>query len=238
MSLQLASLPLAWLAGVVSVLSPCVWPLVPVVVSSAATGGRSGPYFLAMGLATAFGVAGTFLTLLLLTLGLDPELFRYIAAGLLIAVSVPLLLERVGDWLTLRLARLTGRLQVGGGGQGYGSPAGQFGVGALLGLVWLPCVGPTLGAAITLASLGQSLAMAFTVMFAFGIGTASVLLAAGLVSSRALARARPALLSSASRGKTLLGGLLLILGVSVLTGLDKVAETWAVGWMPTWVFAF
>jgi cytochrome c biogenesis protein CcdA len=49
------------------------------------------------------------------------------------------------------------------------APAGQFGVGALLGFVWLPCVGPTLGAAITLASLGQSLSMAFAIMFTFGV---------------------------------------------------------------------
>jgi cytochrome c-type biogenesis protein len=61
---------------------------------------------------------------------------------------------------------------------------------------------------------------------------------AGLASSRAVSRVRPALLAGASRGKMLLGGLLLVLGVSVLTGLDKVAESWAVGWMPTWVFAF
>jgi cytochrome c biogenesis protein CcdA len=105
-TLELASLPLAWFAGIVSVLSPCVWPLVPVVMSSAATGGRAGPYFLAMGLATAFGVAGTFLTLLLLNLGLDPELFRYVAASLLIAVAIPLLVQQAGDWLTLRLSAL------------------------------------------------------------------------------------------------------------------------------------
>ena len=117
-------------------------------------------------------------------------------------------------------------------------PAGQFGVGALVGFVWLPCVGPTLGAAITLASLGQTLAMAFAVMFAFGLGTASVLLAAGLGSTRLLARASPRLLSSASGGKRLLGVMLLTLGVAVLTGVGKVVETWAVRWMPIWTFAW
>jgi cytochrome c biogenesis protein CcdA len=166
-TLELASLPLAWLAGALGVLSPCVWPLVPVVVSSAATGGRSGPWFLALGLATAFGLAGTLATLLLLNLGLDPELFRYVAATVLTAVSLTLLVDAVGQWVTLRLSALTARVRLGNAGMA--APAGQFGVGALLGFVWLPCVGPTLGAAITLASLGQSLSMAFAIMFTFGV---------------------------------------------------------------------
>lgn len=236
MTLELASLPLAWLAGALGVLSPCVWPLVPVVISSAATGGRSGPWFLALGLATSFGLAGTLVTLLLLNLGLDPELFRYVAATLLTAVSLILLVDAFGQWVALRLSALTGRVRLGG--IGVAVPAGQFGVGALLGFVWLPCVGPTLGAAITLASLGQSLSMAFAVMFTFGIGTATVLLAAGLASSRLLSQTRAGLLSGASRGKRLLGWMLLVLGVSVLAGFDKIAEAGAVRWMPAWAFFF
>jgi hypothetical protein len=77
-SLELAAVPLALVAGVAGILSPCVWPLVPVVTSSAATSGRSGPVYLSMGLALSFAVAGTFLTLLLVSTGLDPELFRYV----------------------------------------------------------------------------------------------------------------------------------------------------------------
>ncbi|MBA3887965.1 MAG: cytochrome c biogenesis protein CcdA, partial [Acidobacteria bacterium] len=69
--LDLASVPLAGFAGMLSILSPCVWPLVPVVMSSAATSGRFGPWYLALGLSTAFAVAGTLLVLLLVTLGLD-----------------------------------------------------------------------------------------------------------------------------------------------------------------------
>lgn len=237
MTLGLAALPLAWAAGAVGVLSPCVWPLVPVVLSSAATGGRSGPWFLALGLATAFGAAGTLLTLLLLNLGLDPELFRYVAAALLTLVSLALLLEAPGEWLALQLSTVVGRVRLGDG-RAVGTPAGQFAVGALLGVVWLPCVGPTLGAAITLASLGQNLAMAFAVMFAFGVGTASVLLAAGFASSRLLSRTRAGLVSTASAGKKLLGWMLLVLGLSVLLGLDKIVEAWAVRWMPAWAFGF
>ncbi len=236
MAMELASIPLALLAGIVGVLSPCVWPLVPVIMSSAANSGRFGPLFLALGLATSFAVAGTFLTLILLNIGLDPDAFRYVAAAMLILVAIMLLSSLVGDRVSFWLSRLTSRFNLPAGGQD--SPAGQFGIGALLGLVWLPCIGPTLGAAIALASMGQDLGLAFMVMLAFGIGTAASLLAAAWISTSVLKKMRPGLLSKGQTGKRLLGWLLLILGLIVMTGLDKVIETWALRFLPQWVYEF
>lgn len=233
MTLELASIPLAFLAGIVGVLSPCVWPLVPVVMSAAATGSRSGPLFLALGLSVSFAVAGTFVTLVLLNLGLDPVGFRYAAAVLLVLVGLFLLIRPLTDWLSGRLSRFTGRLNIGN--RNTASAAGQFGVGALLGLVWLPCVGPTLGAAIALASLGQSMRMAFLVMLAFGLGTAATLLLASALSLALLNRWRPGLMSGAKRGKQILGVLLLVLGLLVFSGVDKILEAWAIQFLPDWV---
>lgn len=236
MTLELVSIPLALLAGALGILSPCVWPLVPVVISSTATGGKRGALMLALGLGASFAVAGTALTFLLLNLGLDPVLFRYVAAVLLLVVGTTLIAKPLADWLTLKLSLLTGRLEIGGG-SGTGAAA-QFVVGALLGLVWLPCIGPTLGAAVALASIGQDMVMAFIVMFAFGIGTAGMLLIAGLLSGAALNRMRPGLLQGAERGKRLLGWLLLILGIMVLSGIDKVLEAWALSILPEWALNF
>lgn len=236
MTLGIASIGLAAIAGMLSILSPCVWPLVPVVMSSAATSGRSGPWFLALGLSTAFGLAGSVLVLLLLNLGLGPEVLRYLAASMLLIVAVLLLVPTAGAWVTLQLSRLTSRT-AGGGAAAATTGAGQFGVGALLGLVWLPCVGPTLGTAIALASLGEDLLMAFVVMFSFGLGTAAVLIAAGLASRSALMRWRPGVLSGAARGKKLLGWTLLFLALLVFTGVDKVLETIALQILPDWAIS-
>jgi len=235
MTLEFAAVPLALMAGVFGVLSPCVWPLVPVVTASAATSGRSGPYYLALGLSVSFAIAGTALTLLLVSTGLDPELFRFVTAGLMVLVGATLIVPRLGEWVTLRMSTLSARMSFGSRMRGSSGP-GQFAVGALLGVVWLPCVGPTLGAAIALASLGQSMAMAFVVMFAYGIGTAGVLLLAGILSDRMLARWRPNLLSTGGRGKKLLGWTLMLLGILVLSGLDKVLEALAINTVPAWVF--
>lgn len=235
MTLDLAAVPLAFVAGMAGVLSPCVWPLVPVVASSAATSGRSGPVYLASGLSLSFAASGTLLTLLLVRTGLDPELGRYVAATLLVGFGAVLVVRPLGDWLTMRLSGLVARAPFAVSG-GASSAPGQFGIGALLGVVWLPCVGPTLGAAIALASLGQSMGMAFVVMLAYGVGTAGVLLAAGVLSDRLLTRWSPTLLRSGGRGKKLLGWMLVTLGALVLTGFDKYVEALAVDIVPAWVY--
>lgn len=100
--------------------------------------------------------------------------------------------------------------------------------------MWLPCVSPTLAAAIALASMGESMAMAFVVMFTFGVGTGSVLLFAGLASGKLLNRWRPGIMANPGRGERLLGVLLLALGLMVVTGFDKVLETWAQNLLPQW----
>jgi cytochrome c-type biogenesis protein len=235
--LDLASVPLAGFAGMLSILSPCVWPLVPVIMSSAATSGRSGPWYLALGLSTAFAVAGTLLVLLLVTLGLDPELFRYVAAALLVAIAATFLVERIGNGFSAMLSRLTGAARSARAGGAPRGPLGQFAVGGLLGLVWLPCVGPTLGAAIALASLGQDMVRAFVIMFTFGAGTALVLVVAGLTSGRVLARWRPGVLRNAARARVVMGATLLLLALLVLTGADKRLEAWSLGWLPDWAVA-
>ena len=232
MNIEIASLPLAWLAGVLGILSPCVWPIIPVVMGAASISGLSGPLFLSLGLMSSFAVAGTFLTFLLLNLGLDPEWFRYFGASLLLLIALILLIKPLGRWISDRLSLLTARFSPGPTKDGISAP-GQFLIGATLGLVWLPCVGPTVGAAIALASIGQNMTMAFVVMFAFGLGTASALLFAGMVSHKALNRWRPGLLANAELGKKVLGWVLLLLGLLVVSGVDKVLESWVVNALPS-----
>ena len=115
MTLDITAIPVALFAGVVGVMSPCVWPLVPVVMASASTGGRGGPFFLAGGLSLSFAVAGTFLTFLLVNTGLDPELFRYVAAGVLVAMGLLLVVDRLGERAAAVLSRLTAGFDPGGG---------------------------------------------------------------------------------------------------------------------------
>ena len=113
--------------------------------------------------------------------------------------------------------------------------AGQFALGLALGLVWSPCVGPTLGAAVTLASQGRSLVHAATVMFVFSIGANVPLILLGLLSRQASMRLKGRLMATAKLGKKILGFLMLILGISILTGFDRKLEARLVELSPAWL---
>lgn len=118
MGLEVTAIPLALLAGIVGVLSPCVWPLVPVVMSSAAVSGRSGPLWLAGGMSLSFAVAGTALTFVLVQAGLDPELFRYVAAVVLIAAAGVILVPYLNDLASRSLSSGVARMGLGEAGAG------------------------------------------------------------------------------------------------------------------------
>jgi cytochrome c-type biogenesis protein len=112
---------------------------------------------------------------------------------------------------------------------------GQFGVGLLLGAVWGPCVGPTLGAASLLAARGQDLGQVMLTMLAFGLGTALPLLLLGLLSRETLMRWRDRFLSAGKQGKAALGLVLLAAGTFILSGLDKALEAALVLVSPQWL---
>jgi cytochrome c biogenesis protein CcdA len=113
--------------------------------------------------------------------------------------------------------------------------SGQFAVGLVLGAVWSPCVGPTLGAASILAARAQNLTFVALTMFAFGIGAALPLVAIGAMSRQALLRWRGRLLAAGSGGKALMGSLLILVGALTLSGFDKQIETLLVDASPAWL---
>lgn len=226
---------LAFLAGVLSILSPCVLPLLPIVLGAAGARHPLGPLGLALGLALSFVAIGLFVASIGYGLGFDGAVVRRAGAVLLLGAGVMLLVPAlqdrlsafagpVGNWAGQRL----NRLQPGG-------PVGQFGLGLLLGAVWSPCVGPTLGAASVLAAQGRDLGQVALVMTAFGIGAALPLVLIGLASREAMMRWRRRLLGAGTGGKRLLGVMLGLLGVFILSGIDRSVETILVDLSPVWL---
>jgi len=235
MEFGLATYGLSLLAGVLSTLSPCVLPLVPILLASAVLAHRLGPLAMAGGLILSFTAVGVFIAAAGASLGLQQDSLRGVAAVLLMVFGAILLLPQLQERFAVAVSGLSS------GGQALlsrvtldGLP-GQFVLGLLLGLVWSPCVGPTLGAAITLASQGESLAQITLVMAIFGIGASLPLILLGLASRQALARWRGRLLEAGRRGKQMLGGIMLVLGIAILTGGDKVFEAWILGIAPDWL---
>jgi cytochrome c-type biogenesis protein len=231
------ALGLAFLAGLLSVLSPCVLPLLPIVLGAAASEHKFGPALLATGAALSFVAIGLFVATIGFGIGLDGDVFRTAAAILMILLGVvlatPALQLRaaaaggpLSDWVNRRL-----------GGFATGGLSGQFTVGLLLGAVWSPCVGPTLGAASVLAAQGRDLAQVALTMAVFGLGAALPLLALGLASRQAMARWRERLLTAGKRAKAALGAALVAVGMLIVLGLDKQAEAALVAASPEWLTA-
>ena len=227
----LVALSLAFVAGLLTALSPCVLPLLPLVMGSASRN-RYGPTALAAGFVTTFTLIGVLLASLGAALGLSDTIVRSISAALLVAAGVLMISDRLQDlvarWLS-PLASVSTRLSPHTD-QGIGS---QFFVGTLLGGVWSPCVGPTLGAALGLATRSDTLAHAAAIMAAFGLGSATLLLAAGY-ASRAVIGQRLRLLQAGERGRLVFGVVLLLVGASVVSGADKVVESLVLARLPQW----
>ena len=228
---------LGYLAGLLSTLSPCVLPLVPILVATAAAAHVLGPYALALGLMLSFSLVGIFLATLGASLGLDQDTFRTAAAVILIAFGIVLLSPKLQE----RFATATSGLSAAGDSllaqlnlEGLG---GQFVVGLVLGIIWSPCVGPTLGAATTLASQGSNLAQIALLMMVFALGAGTPLVVLGSISRAAVMRVRGRMMQAGKLGKSILGGLLLVLGVAILSGLDKSFEAWVLRISPDWLTA-
>jgi cytochrome c-type biogenesis protein len=226
---------LAYLAGALTILSPCVLPLVPVVMSSAARTQRLGPVALAAGLIGSFTITGFAVATLGTASGFDGEAIRMAGATLLALAGMVLLIPRLQNAVSrfaAPMANWASRQQAGLDRFGL---MGQAVIGVLLGLVWSPCVGPTLGAATVLAAQGQNLAQVAGIMAAFGLGIATVLLALAFITQGALARWRGKLIDGGQRGRRLLGAILLIVGIMILTGGDRLAEGLIVSVSPDWL---
>jgi len=235
MDFGLVTYALAYAAGALSTLSPCVLPLLPILIVSATAQHRWGPASLALGLTLSFAAIGLLVATLGASIGLDAGVLRKGAAVLMVGFGAMLLSTRA----QARFAHAAAGL--GGAGEGLLARLsgtgwrGQFAVGLMLGLVWSPCVGPTLGAASTLAAQGSHLPQIALLMLVFGLGAGTPLVAIGSLSREALQRARGRLLAAGQRGRWLLGVLLVLIGLAILTGWDKALETWAVEHAPDWL---
>jgi cytochrome c biogenesis protein CcdA len=235
MSIGVGSLAFGFLAGVLSIFSPCVLPILPLVLGPATAAHRLGVPVLALGLVTSFVAVGLFVATVGFSIGLDGDVFRDAAAVMLALIGVVLLsgsLQRRFALATGGVGNAGGRLMARLSPSGLG---GQFMLGLLLGAVWSPCVGPTLGAASVLAAQGRDLQGVASVMAAFGLGTAIPLLALGSLSRQAFMRWRGRLMSAGKAGKILLDSSALLVAALILTGLDRQIETVLVAASPSWL---
>lgn len=235
MELGLGSYGFGFLAGLLSTLSPCVLPIIPILLGSAANAHPKAPLALAGGLAISYAIIGTGLAWAGSVLNLDASLFRTVGAAILGLLGLVLLSGNLQQRFALATAgvgnagnSLISRMQLDG-------LWGQFAIGMVLGVVWSPCVGPTLGAAVVLASQGSQLPQVALLMGAFGVGAALPVVALAYISRSAMMKMRGKLMQAGKAGKSILGIIMIALAATILSGADKRVEAWLVDQSPAWL---
>jgi cytochrome c biogenesis protein CcdA len=235
MHFGLASYSIALFAGLLSTLSPCVLPLVPILLGSAMNAHRRAPIALAAGLAISYATIGTTLASAGTALALNSELVRRMGGALLGLFALVLLSSSLQQHFAAATSgignagnQLLSHLHLSG-------LYGQFVVGLVLGMIWSPCVGPTLGVAIVLASQGKHLVASAALMGLFSIGAALPILILAYISRSAMMRIRGGLFQVGRVGKIALGTAMLLIAIATMSGRDRQAEAWLVNHSPAWL---
>ena len=225
----------AYVAGLLTLINPCVLPLLPIVIAAAFQNSRFGPLALAAGLTVSFAAVGVAVTGFGHLVGVDAGVVNRVAAVAMMGFGIVLLVPRAQTMLAMLAAPLASRANSrldDGGGAGI---AGQFGVGVLLGAVWSPCIGPTLGGAIGLAASGDGPGQAAVTMLVFGTGVSTVLMALAYGSRQAVSARRERLAAWMPWAKPLMGVTLFVVGTAILFHVDRMIEGWLLDVMPVWL---
>ncbi|MEM1272397.1 MAG: cytochrome c biogenesis CcdA family protein [Pseudomonadota bacterium] len=227
----------AFAAGTLTLINPCVLPVLPIVLAGALNSSRFGPMALAAGMGVSFVVLG-------LTLAAAGQAIRI--GGEVVEVSSIAAVLMIGFGLVMLVPQFSERFAVATAGVSSGADAaigrieragwpGQFLGGLLLGAVWSPCVGPTLGGAISMASTGENLGQAAAIMIAFSGGVGAVVIGLSYGARNLLTQRRAAMMRIAQWAKPILGGTFVFVGVAILMRWHIAVEIWMLDHMPIWL---
>ncbi|RJE88068.1 cytochrome c biogenesis CcdA family protein [Paracoccus onubensis] len=225
----------AYLAGLLTLINPCVLPVLPIVIGSALGQHRLGPVAMAAGMSVSFVILGLFVAAFGQALGLTEERLNMIAAIGMMLFGAALLLPQAGTVFQTATAGLAARADARIDQTRNHGLMGQALGGALLGAAWSPCIGPTLGGAIALASSGESLFQAGAIMLAFSFGVATLILALGYGARDLLMRNRARAQALAIRARPVIGIIFILVGIALMSGFVQYLEFLAVQYLPIWL---
>jgi len=224
-----------YLAGLLTLINPCVLSVLPIVLGSALQANRHGPLALALGMGLSFVSLGLFVAVAGRAVGLTEETLAQAGAVMMILFGIVLLVPRLSRGFELATAGMASRADSRMDNVDQSGLKGQFLGGMLLGAVWSPCVGPTLGGAISLASQGESLLMAGAIMTSFALGIGTIIVALGYGTRNVILGRQAQLRRLAGAAKPIMGIIFLLVGVMILFNVHHIIEGWFLDHMPYWL---
>ncbi|MCK0140037.1 cytochrome c biogenesis CcdA family protein [Aliiroseovarius sp. F47248L] len=226
---------LAYLAGLLTLINPCVLPVLPIVLATALQASRYGPIAVAAGMSLSFVMLGLLVTVVGYSVGLTEDMIAQAGAVLMIGFGLILMTPALSARFAATTAGMSSHADTSLDDFDQASLAGQFMGGVLLGAVWSPCIGPTLGGAISLASQGKSIPWAAVIMVAFALGVSTIILTLGYGARAAILRRQALMRHIANKSRPIMGAIFLLVGLAILSKFHHVLEAWAVRNLPAWL---
>ena len=214
----------AFVSGLITILAPCIWPLLPIILSSTTTGGKAKPLGITLGIITSFAFFTLTISYIVKIIPFDPNILRLFAVVVIgflgFTLAVPQLSGLLEGWVSRLSGKFAGLTTLRFGGQGF---KGGLITGLALGIVWSPCAGPILATIATLAAT-QSVNLAtilITVVYVIGVGIPLFVFAT--LGSRFFTRSR--LVSKYTGSIQRIFGIIMILtAFAIFTNYDKTLQ--------------
>lgn len=224
----------AFLAGFVTVLSPCILPVLPILLAAGTLGGRLRPLGIIIGVVTSFTFFTISLAVIIQATGVSPDILRYLAIGLIVFFGLTMIFPSIGEWFAARssgIANIGNRLQENTEVLGSGFWGG-FLLGASLGLIWTPCAGPILATIITLVATEAISWMTFLVTFFYSLGSALPMLLV-VYGGVAITNSIPFVAQYTELIRKIFGVLMILAALAIAFHFDVILQQLAIRYFPT-----
>ena len=224
-----------YLAGLLTLINPCVLPVLPIVLATALQASRYGPLAVAAGMSLSFVTLGLVVTVAGYAIGLTEDMVARGGAILMVGFGLILMTPILSERFATATTGVSAHADTSFDDIDRSNLGGQFLGGILLGAVWSPCIGPTLGGAISLASQGKSVVWAAAIMIAFALGVSTIILVLGYGARSAIMRRQALMRRIAQKSLPIMGAIFLAVGLAILFRFHHILEAWAVQNLPVWL---
>jgi cytochrome c biogenesis protein CcdA/thiol-disulfide isomerase/thioredoxin len=212
----------AFLSGLVTIFAPCIWPLLPIILSSTATGGHKKPLGITLGIMLSFGFLTLSIAYLVRIIPFDPNALRYVAVIIIALLGISLIVPKFSGMLEVYVSKISGKLNIGNRSESTGFRSG-FITGSALGVVWAPCAGPILATIATLAATQSVNLSVILIAAAYVIGVGIPLFIFSTIGKYIFTRSR-VLSKYTGRMQQVFGVIMIFTALSIATNYDKVVQ--------------
>lgn len=221
----------AFLSGLITILAPCIWPLLPIVLSASSTGGHRKPFGVTLGIISSFGILTLSISYLIKIFPFDPNVLRIFAVIVIGFLGFVLVIPQLSKVLEGYVSRFSGRFNLGT--QTKNGLVGGLITGGVLGIVWTPCAGPILATIATLSATQKvnSSIVLVTIFYVLGIGIPLFIFS---LFGRKIFLDSKSLSPYLGRIQQIFGIIMIVTALLIFTNYDKIIEAKLLSFFPSY----